>query len=391
MADGILVRAQDAVGERRDDLVELSETIHGLAELSMDEHQSAAAVADLLESSGFSVLRGVGGLPTAIDARFGDGELIVGLIAEYDALPEVGHACGHNLIAAASVGAALGLAAVADELDITVALIGTPAEELGGGKVLMLEAGVFDDLGCALMVHPWSIDRLGSSALAVAQFEVFYEGRSAHASAAPQEGINAGDALVVAQVAIGLLRQQLPPGVQVHGVVADGGQAANVIPAHTSGRFMARALSAAQLAEALPRIIACFEAGATATGASLTITATGPDYSHLEQDPDLLASFARHAEALGRHFVDDEVDAPTYSTDMGNISLALPSIHPLLSVDAQGSVNHQPAFAAACVGATAEATLLDAARSLAAVGVDAATQPALRSRLLAGVATRTRS
>ena len=200
----------------------------------------------MLAGSGFAVTPGVAGLPTAFSAEFGSGPLVVAVCAEYDALPGIGHACGHNLIAASAVGAAIGLAGVADRLGLTVRVLGTPAEEGGGGKVLMLERGVFDDVHAAMMVHPWPTDRLVATCLAVSHFDVIFTGRSAHASAAPWEGINAADAMVVSQVAIGLLRQQLRPGDQVHGVVLDSGGAANVIPERVTGRFMCRSITLAR-------------------------------------------------------------------------------------------------------------------------------------------------
>ena len=186
--------------------------------------------------------------------------------AEYDALPDIGHACGHNIIAATAVGAGLALAAVADDLGLTVRVLGTPAEEGGGGKVLMLERGAFAGVHAAMMVHPWPTERLTATCLAVAHYDVRYHGREAHASAAPWEGVNAQDALTVAQVAIGLLRQQLPPGDQVHGVVTKSSSAANVIPAAVTARYMVRSRTAAGLAALRPRVDACFEAGALATG-----------------------------------------------------------------------------------------------------------------------------
>ena len=380
--------AAAAIADARPALVALSEAIHGFAELGFEEVASAAAAAGLLEECGFSVTRGVCDLPTAFDARFGSGELVVALMAEYDALPEVGHACGHNLIATSSIGAAIGLAAVADEMGLEVRVLGTPSEEAGGGKALMLERGGFDGVGAAMMVHPWSLERLHSSCLAVSQLDIAFTGQTAHASAAPWEGINAGDALVISQVAIGLLRQQLPPGCQVHGVTIEAGQAANVIPGSSSAKFMARARTIEDLDSLLPRVIACFEAGALASGAALEVTQTAPAYTHLVQDEDLLASYRCHAEALGRSFADDDagIAAPTYSTDMANISLVIPSIHPLIRIETHGAVNHQPACAAACLGPSAEAAILEGATALAGVAVDAATDPDLRARLIAGAA-----
>ncbi len=379
-------RALDAIDEASDRLIRLSEGLHGDPELSFQEHRGAEAVASLLESEGFVVTRGVAGIPTAFSATAGSGPLTLAVLAEYDALPDIGHACGHNLIAAAAVGAGLGLKAVADELGVTIRVLGTPAEEAGGGKVIMLERGAFDGVHAAMMIHPWSYDRLESACLAVDQFEVTFTGKTSHASAAPWEGVNAGDAMTLAQVALGLLRQQLSPGDQVHGVITVGGEAANIIPGLVTGKFMCRSVTREGLAILRPRVDRCFEAGALATGCTVTVEEMGPAYSHMEQDPELLTRFRGHAEARGRRFDLDDEDAPkpTYSTDMANISLAIPSIHPLIGVEAHGAVNHQPAFTAACIGPSANRALLDGAATMALTGIDAATDEALRSRLLAG-------
>ena len=316
-------------------------------------------------------------------AEIGTGPLVVAICAEYDALPGVGHACGHNIIAASAVGAGLGLAPVADELGLTVRVLGTPAEEGGGGKITMLEHGVFDDVHAAMMVHPWPVDRLEGTCLAVSHFDVTFTGKSAHASAAPFEGLNAGDAMVVAQVALGLLRQQLRPGDQVHGIVTDGGQAANIIPDVVSGRFMVRSLSLSGLEDLEPRIMACFEAGAMATGCSLRRLDLAPAYSHMESDAALLGLYRANAERCGRAFpLDDEsAPRPTFSTDMANVSLAVPTIHPLVGIDAAGSVNHQPEFAAACITPSADKALRDGALAMAWTAIDAAQPGPVRDRL----------
>jgi amidohydrolase len=341
-------------------------------------------VAEALRAGGLSVREGVYELPTALESRAGDGELVVALCAEYDALPDVGHACGHNIIAATAVGAGLALASVADELGISVRVLGTPAEEGGGGKVLMLERGAFAGVHAAMMVHPWPTERLTGSCLAVAHFDVHFSGREAHASAAPWEGINAQDALTVAQVAIGLLRQQLPPGDQVHGVVTHSSAAANIIPASVTARYMVRSRTAHGLAAARSRVEACFEAGALASGCTLTYEELSPVYSHMEADPALLQAYRGNAEALGRHFDADDsgTPLPTLSTDMANVSLAVPTIHPLIGIEAHGAVNHQREFAAACVTPSADAAVRDGAIALAWTAIDAATDPALRARLL---------
>jgi amidohydrolase len=376
----------EAVGRARDELVALSHQIHDHPETCFQETRSAGWTAAALRAHGFEVAEGVAELPTAFVAPAGPGPLTVALCAEYDALPDVGHACGHNIIAASAVGAGLGLAAVADELGIRVEVIGTPAEEGGGGKILLLERGVFDGAHLAMMVHPWPNERLAATCLAVSHFDVHLTGKEAHASAAPWEGVNAADAMTIAQVAIGLLRQQLPPGDQVHGVVLEAGRAANVIPAAVTGRFMVRSRTLGGLEALEPRVRACFEAGAQATGASVRYEELSPVYSHMESDPDLLAAYRVNAEGLGRRFtLDDEgFPPPTVSTDMANISLALPTIHPLLAVEAHGAVNHQREFAAACVTPSADRAVTDGATALAQTAVDAALDPALRSRLLAG-------
>jgi amidohydrolase len=367
------------------DLVSLSHFVHEHPELCFGESVSARAVAETLRAGGLEVTEGVYDLPTALESKAGGGELVVAVCAEYDALPEVGHACGHNIIAAMAVGAGLALAEVADQVGLTVRVLGTPAEEGGGGKVLMLERGAFSGAHAAMMAHPWPTERLTATCLAVAHFDVHYAGREAHASAAPWEGVNAQDALTVAQVGLGLLRQQLPPGDQLHGVVRASSGAANVIPASITARYMVRSRTAAGLAALRPRVEACFEAGALATGCSLEYEELSPVYSHMEPDPALLAAYRANAEALGRHFDADDAGAPlpTFSTDMANVSLAVPTIHPLIAIETNGAVNHQREFAAACVTASADAAVRDGALALAWTAIDAATDPALRERLLA--------
>lgn len=371
--------------QSRAGLIELSHFVHAHPEMGYEEFASAEAVASAAEAAGFVVERGAAGLATAFRAVKGHGSLHVALCAEYDALPDVGHACGHNIIAAASLGAAIALAAVADELDLTVILLGTPSEEGGGGKIDLLQAGYFDDVHAAMMVHPWPEDRLEATCLAVDHFDVTYSGREAHASAAPWEGVNALDALTIAQVAIGLLRQQLRRDDQVHGMVVEGGSAANIIPARAVGRFMARSSTSDHLGELRERLDNCFRAGALATGARLDVEELGHPFSHMVSDRDMLAHYRRAAEGLGRTFeADDAGDPlPTISTDMANVSLAVASIHPLLGIPTNGAVNHQPEFTAACVTESADQAVVDGALALARTGEAIARDSALRARLMA--------
>ncbi len=372
-----------AFGRVRPAVVALSEALHAQPELSFEEVASARRVADVLDGP-FAVEMGVFDLPTAFAARAGSGPLHVVLCAEYDALPGVGHACGHNLIAAAAAGAGLALAEVADAVGLRVTVLGTPAEEGGGGKVLLLERGAFAGAHAAMMVHPWPQDRLTATCLAVDHLRITFTGREAHASAAPEQGVNAGDAFVVAQTAIGLLRQHLAPGDQVHGVVEVGGQAPNIVPRLATGRWMLRSRTLEGLTRLRPRIERCFEAGALASGATLAVEQLSPTYSHMEPDATLLRLWRANAEHLGRRYLDDDagVAPPTLSTDMANVSLVVPTIHPLVGVDADGAVNHQPEFAAACVGASAQQALADGALGMALTAVDAASDPAVRQHLL---------
>lgn len=375
--------ATEAIAGVRGDLVALSHFVHAHPEVGYEEFESAEAVALAAERAGFEVERAIGSLPTAFRATKGSGSLHLVLCAEYDALPDVGHACGHNIIAAASLGAAIGLSAVADQLDLTVTLLGTPSEEGGGGKIDLLESGYFDDAHAAMMIHPWPTERLEATCLAVDHFDVTFSGKDAHASAAPWEGRNALDALTIAQVAIASLRQQLRPGDQVHGIVVAGGSAANIIPSHVVGRYMCRSITKERLGELRARVDACFQGAALATGTTMAVTELGNAFSHMESDPEILAHYRRAAEGLGRRFDLDDAGAPrpTLSTDMANVSLAVPSIHPLLAIPTGGAVNHQPEFTAACVGDGADQAVFDGAVALALTGVSIATDPALRARL----------
>ncbi|MHB8220719.1 MAG: amidohydrolase [Acidimicrobiales bacterium] len=385
MTSGPRDAARAQVTADADALVGLSHAVHATPETCFEEHRSAAAVADVLARGGLDVAVGVAGLPTAFAARAGSGPLVVAICAEYDALPDVGHACGHNVIAAAAAGAGLALARVADDVGLSVVVLGTPAEEGGGGKIVLLEHGMFDGVHAAMMIHPWPEERLTARCLAVSHFDVTFTGRSAHASAAPWEGVNALDAMTVAQVGIGLLRQQLHPGDQVHGIVRQGGSAANIVPDSVTGRYMCRAPGLDQLAALEARVRACFAAGALATGAEVSYRELSPVYSHMQPDAGLLAAYRANAEALGRRFALDDAGAPppTLSTDMANVSLSVPTIHPLVAIEAGGAVNHQPAFAAACVTPSADAAVTDGALAMAWTAIDAATDAGLRQRLLA--------
>jgi amidohydrolase len=325
-------------------------------------------------------------LPTAFLARAGSGPLNIGICAEYDCLPDIGHACGHNIIAASAVGAAVAAAKVADEIGLTITVIGTPAEEVGNasGKILELERGAFDGIHAAMMVHPAPFDMLRAKIIAASMFDIHYAGKASHASAFPELGVNAADALTVAQTALGLLRQHIRPTDRIHGIVTNGGSAPNVVPARTSARYMIRSETLGQLAELRPRVHRCFEAGALGTGATLQLVGGDKPYAEMHHDHAMAEFYRRNSEALGRPFPDlgEWETRPTVSTDMGNVSLALPSIHPMIGINSLPAVNHQPEFAAHCITADADKALADGALAMAWTCVDLATDREIRDRLI---------
>lgn len=359
------------VATRRGSLTVLSHAIHAHAEVAWAEFASAKSLCEWLAGEGFAVQAGVAGLPTAFTATRPGAGRRVAFVAEYDALPGLGHACGHNIIAASACGAAAALAAVAPGL--TVSVIGTPAEEGGGGKITMLDAGVFDSVDLALMVHPGPEDCLYARPLAVAHLEVAYQGYGAHAAAYPELGRNAADAFTLGQVAIGLLRQQLPATVRVHGIVTEAGTAPNAIPEHSAGHWYVRAETLAELGPLVERVLDCFRAGALAAGCELSYRETSPRYAEFRNDEALAAAFDANARALGRMFGRGRSGMNTASTDMGNVSQVVRAIHPYIGIGTT-AVNHQAAFAAAAVTGAADQAVLDAAVLLAQTALDLATE-----------------
>jgi amidohydrolase len=368
-------------------VVELSHRIHSHPELGFAEEKASQWTGDLLAENGFDVERGTGGLPTAFAADFGQGPLNIVLCAEYDALPGMGHACGHNVIAAAAAGAALAVAPIADDIGVTIRVLGTPAEEVGNasGKILLLERGAFSAAHAALMVHPAPLDSIDANYCAAAAYSVEYRGTSSHAAAAPELGISAGDALTLAQVGIALLRDHIRPHERIQGVVTDGGTAPNVVPESSSARYLVRARNVSDLQQLSARVMACFEGAATATGCSVRITGGDKPYAEMRADREMLQLYKKNAELIGRRF-SDQSGAPSAcaSTDMGNVSQEVPSIHPCIGIESYPVVNHQPEFAACCVSASGDRAVRDGSLALALTILDLATRTMTRDRLLSG-------
>jgi amidohydrolase len=276
---------------------------------------------------------------------------------------------------------------VADEVGLTVSVIGTPAEEVGnaGGKILLLERGAFEGLHAAMMVHPAPFDMLRAKIIAASMFEVHCTGKESHASAFPELGVNAADALTIAQTALGLLRQHIRSTDRIHGIVTNGGSAPNVVPAHTSAKYIVRSETLEQLAELRPKVYRCFEAGGLATGAKIEITGGDKPYAEMLHDESMAVFYRKNSEALGRPFpnLGEWETRPTGSTDMGNVSLAVPSIHPMIGINSLPAVNHQPEFAAHCITADADKALEDGALSMAWTCIDLAANREARERLMA--------
>ena len=378
--------AQERFDSARGELIELSHRIHAHPELGFEEFKASAWLCESLDKAGFTVEQGICDLPTAFRARAGSGPLHVAICAEYDCLPGIGHACGHNIIAASAVGAALAAAKVADEFGLTISVIGTPAEEVGnaGGKILLLERGAFKGVHASMMVHPAPFDMLRAKIIAASMFEVHCTGKESHASAFPELGVNAADALTIAQTAIGLLRQHIRSTDRIHGIITNGGVAPNVVPAHTSAKYIVRSETLDQLEELRPKVLRCFEAGGLATGAKVRIQGGDKPYAEMHHDDDIAALYRANSEALGRPFpnLGEWETRPTGSTDMGNVSRAMPSIHPMIGINSLPAVNHQPEFTAHCITQDADKALVDGALSMAWTCIDMAAIPEVRNRLM---------
>ncbi len=360
--------AKAAVEDTRVELIEISLDIHAHPELALKETRASALLADRLEARGFAVERGAFGLETAFRARWGEGPVTIAYLCEYDALPEIGHACGHNLIATAGLGAALGIKAALTPDQVTLLVLGTPAEEDIGGKAIMLEHGAFEGVDVALMAHPAPFDIPDPPMYGVEQCHVTYRGQASHASVAPEAGVNALDGLVTAYQAIAQLRQHMRRDARVAGIITYGGSAHNVVPDRAEGSFEVRALSPAYLADLKARVERCFQAGAQASGASVSVEWAQYVYAPMNNNAPLAAAYKANAEALGRKFLEIPVSS-TGSSDMGNVSWAVPSIHPTFSIGAM-ALNHTAGFTQVSATDAAHEAMLQVAQALAMTGVD---------------------
>ncbi|MBM3153758.1 MAG: M20 family metallopeptidase [Chloroflexi bacterium] len=371
------------VDRQRGELVELSLRIHANPELGFEEVKAIGWLTDYLGNNGFVVEVGIGGFATAFKAFYGEGGPYVALLAEYDALPGVGHACGHNVIAAAAVGAGVASRVVVDNCGGTVIVFGTPAEELHGGKVGLLRAGVFEGVDVALMVHPGVRNRATGEALACVNLDIEFFGKAAHAAAYPDQGVNALEAMILAFNAINSLRQHIKEKARIHGIITHGGHAANVVPAYTAAKLLVRAPDNAYLEELKRRVLGCLEGAALATGARLACRWGDVLYEPLKSNRTLAKIFANNLEVLGRKV--EPLDAPNSlgSTDMGNVSQVVPAIHPTIAIASPGTLLHSDEFARAAASETASEGVLDAAKALAMTVVDLMSEPRILAKVKA--------
>ena len=378
----------------RDALFALSLALHADPETAYQEHRASERLATFLGERGFTVERPYGGLATAFRAQAAgqrDGPTIA-ILAEYDALPDIGHACGHNLIAMIGAAAAIGVREVLGELAGRIAAIGTPAEEGGGGKVALARAGAFRDVAAAMMVHPSSRTLSGRTSLASNRVELEFHGQAAHAAAQPDRGINALDGLIQTFNAVNAMRQQLRPDARVHGIVTSGGSAANIIPEYAAGQFSVRARDRVYQQEVLRRFIACAEGAAAATGTTVKVTVNeNGGYENMVPSTPLADRWAEHVRTLGIEVMQSVDDERMGSTDMGNVSQIIPAVHPYIAIAPEGTPGHSTAFRDAAATPAALANAIAAAKALALVAVDLLEDPNLLARAQAEFAERQRA
>lgn len=360
----------------------ISHELYAHPELAYEEFHASRILADAIEAGGLTVERGAHGLETAFRATAGSAGTHFVICAEYDALPEIGHACGHNIIAASALGAGLALASVADDLGFKVTILGTPAEEGGGGKIDLIEAGAFEGVDAALMVHPGPVEICDLPTLAWSHVEVTFHGKESHASAAPHRGLNALDAMTISYTAIGALRQHIQSTERIHGIFTHGGDAPNIVPKMARARYYIRARTFEELDQLKQRVFRCFEAGALATGCSVEITPKGHDYDTVAMNPTMGELYEANLVGLGRSSLPRAMlEATAGSTDMGNVSRIVPSIHPLMAIDSLPAVNHQAEFAAATVTPSGDKAIVDAATAMAQTVVDLVTTPGAMNKV----------
>ena len=369
--DGVKDRVEALVDEHADALIEASHRIHAQPELGYEEHHAHDVLTELLDGSALDVERKAYGFDTAFVARAGTTGPTVAVLCEYDALPGVGHACGHNIIGTAGAGAGIAAAALADELGGRLVVLGTPAEEGGGGKVVLAERGALDGVDAALMVHPSGLDLPTMKTIAIQRLRVTYHGREAHAAAAPEKGRNALDAAVLGYLNVAALRQHIRPDERVHGIFTEAGEAPNIVPQRAAALWYVRSPDLDRLAVLEDRVLACLRAGADAAGCTMEHEWIEPAYADLVDNVPLVDLYRANAARTGRAIPPlGEGGEVVGSTDMGNISHLVPSIHPMVAASPPDVTIHTADFARYAAGPEGDRAVLDSAKAMASTVVD---------------------
>jgi amidohydrolase len=372
------------VDKRADVLIDASHQIHAHPELCYEEHFAHDLLTGLLEAEQLAVERHAFDLDTAFIARAGSGDgPTIAVLCEYDALPGIGHACGHNIIGTAGLGAGVAAAALADELGGRVVILGTPAEEGGGGKELLAQRGAFEGVDAAMMVHPAGADLALMNVIAIHQMKVRYHGEAAHAAAFPHKGRNALDAAVLGYMNIAALRQHIKPNERIHGIFTHAGDKPNIVPSFAAAEWYVRSPTLKSLEKLKPRVVACLDAGAQAAGCEIEIEWQDPAYADMVDNRTMLDLYTANAASTGRTLVDPSAgggEQVVGSTDMGNVSYVVPSIHPMIKVAPAHLSIHTPEFAEYTASADGDQAVIDGAKAMAMTVADLWMQPDLLAK-----------
>ncbi len=359
------------------ELIELSHSIHAQPELAYEEHFAHECLTKTLSEKGLEVEKGAYELDTAFEANAGSSGPIIALLCEYDALPGIGHACGHNIIAAAGIGAGLAASEFTEPFKGRLRILGTPAEEGGGGKVKMLNKGAFDSVEAVLMIHPADADLPNISSLAVQQLKATYTGKAAHAAAAPEKGINALDGAVLGYMGVAALRQHIAPDERLHGIFTNGGQKANIVPETAEAIWYARSSTMERLEILKVRLVETLYGGARSAGCDIQIEWVNEPYAEVLDNTPLLEAYMKNSESVGRVIKAADDDGVVGSTDLGNVSHVVPSIHPMVKVAPKGTAIHTVDFEKCAKSEEGDKGLLDSAKSLAMTVLDCWNDPSL--------------
>ena len=363
------------IDSRAAPLGSLSQKLHANPETAMKEVKAAAWLTQYLKDNGFKVETGICGMPTAFRAIYGKGKPAIGFLAEFDALPKVGHACGHNLIAVTSLGAGIASKLAADEYGATIIVYGTPGEEGDAGKAQMQQKGAFRDIDVAMICHPGGGNQVVEGALACQTINVEFIGKAAHAAADPDQGINALEAMILSFNAIDALRQHIKPTARIHGIITDGGEAPNIVPAHTAGSFIVRAVDDAYLDVLKEKVLNCFIGAATATGATLKYQWADMRYAAMRNNMAMAKMFRKNFQGLGHSILLGDISGSTGSTDVGNVSTITPAIQPYVGIAAENILIHSTEFEKVTGTAEALKIMLDAGKAMAMTAADLLADP----------------